>query len=67
MNKVFPLVLLFGGMVLIILGLGTPYPIGDSFVRFFAGSLAEKTVWLLLGGSVATAGGLFGLHYASKA
>ena len=65
--KPLSLALFFGGLFWLIFGVGTWDAICSSVSRFFTGSLAEKTVWLLIGGIAATALGIFGLHHASKA
>lgn len=67
MNKAISLALLVGGIVLIIYGISASDSIGSSFSRFFTGSPTDKTMWLLIGGIVATAVGLFGVFRGSKA
>jgi hypothetical protein len=62
MNKAVSLVLLVGGIVLVIYGLLALDSIGSSFSRFFTGAPTDKTMWLLIGGSVCAAigsGGFF--------
>ena len=48
-------------MVLVVYGLAALDSIGSSISRFFTGSPTDKTVWLLIGGIVATAIGAGGL------
>jgi hypothetical protein len=66
MNKPLSFALLAGGVVLIIYGLGASDSIGSSFSRFFTGSPTDKTMWLIIGGIVASVAGLFGLMRSSK-
>lgn len=66
MNKIISLVLLAGGIVLLVFGMKASDSIGSSFSRFFTGSPTDKTVWLLIGGSVAAIVGAAGLFRGSK-
>ena len=66
MNKAISLALLVGGIVLIVYGISASDSISSSFTRFFTGSPTDKTMWLLIGGIVAAAVGLFGLFFRSK-
>ena len=66
MNKAISLVLLVGGIVLIIYGISASDSLSSYFSRFFTGSPTDKTMWLLIGGIVAAAVGLFGLFRGSK-
>ena len=66
MNKAISLALLVGGIVLIVYGISASDSISSSFTRFFTGSPTDKTMWLLIGGIVAAAVGLFGLFRGSK-
>lgn len=66
MNKIISLILLAGGIVLIAYGLKASDSIGSSFSRFFTGSPTDKTVWLLIGGTVAAIVGAAGLFRGSK-
>ena len=67
MNKVLSLVLVVGGIMLISSGLGASDSVGSSFSRLFTGSPTDKTIWLLIGGILATALGAGGLLRGSKA
>ncbi len=66
MNKIISLALLIGGIVLIIYGLNASDSIGSDVSRFFTGNPTDKTIWLLLGGIVATAIGAGGLMRGTK-
>jgi hypothetical protein len=66
MNKLISLGLLVGGIVLIIYGTSASDSISSSCSRFFTGSPTDKTMWLLIGGIVAAAVGLFGLFRGTK-
>jgi hypothetical protein len=67
MNKPISLALLVGGIILMIYGANASDSIGSSFSRFFTGSPTDKTMWLLIGGAIATVVGAAGLLRGSKA
>jgi hypothetical protein len=67
MNKIISLALLIGGIALIIYGVSANDSIGGRFTRFFTGSPTDETVWMLLGGVVATIAGASGLFRGSSA
>lgn len=66
MYKGLSIALLAVGILLIVWGVRA----GDSFSsdvsRFFTGSPTDKTVWMLIGGSVASLAGLSGLFLRPK-
>jgi len=66
MNKIISLILLAGGIVLIIYGVNASDSVGSSFSRMFNGAPTDKTLWLLIGGTVAAVVGLGGLLRGSK-
>ncbi len=66
MNRTVSLAFLIIGIVLIAYGLSALDSIGSSFSRFFTGSPTDKTMWLLIGGVVATVVGLTGVTRGSK-
>jgi len=66
MNKLISLILLITGIVLVIYGIGASDSLSSSFSRFFTGSPTDKTMWLLIGGSVATVVGAAGLMRGSR-
>ncbi len=66
MNKPISLALLVGGIILLIYGVSASDSIGSSFSRLFTGNPTDRTVWLLIGGAVATAIGAGGLLRGSK-
>ena len=66
MNKLLSLALLAGGVVLIIYGISASDSVGSDVSRFFTGSPTDKTIWLLIGGVVASAIGAGGLMRGSK-
>jgi len=49
------------GVVLIVLGVIASDSVSSDFSRFFTGQPTDKTIWLLLGGGLATVVGLGGL------
>lgn len=67
MNKLVSLVLLVGGIILIIFGVSAADSLGSDISRFFTGSPTDKSIWLLIGGVVATIVGLAGLAGGRKA
>jgi hypothetical protein len=66
MNKIIPLALLVGGIVLTILGIQAMHSFSSDFARFFTGSPTDKAVWMLLGGVVAAVIGLLMTFRNSK-
>jgi hypothetical protein len=53
MNKLIPIVLLVGGVVLIVIGINATNSFGSDVSRFFTGSPTNKAIWMLIGGIVA--------------
>jgi hypothetical protein len=66
MNKLISLALLAGGIALIVYGFKASNSVSSDFSRFFTDSPTNKTIWLLIGGIVATALGAGGLIRGSK-
>jgi hypothetical protein len=66
MNRIIPLALLVGGIVLIILGFNATNSFSSDVSRFFTGSPTDKAVWMLLGGLVAAVAGLATLWRTPK-
>jgi hypothetical protein len=66
MNKALSLALLVGGIILIIYGISANDSTASGFSRFFTGNPTDKTMWLLIGGAVASAAGLVGVLRSSK-
>ncbi len=66
MNKPVSIALLIIGVILLIYGVSAADSIGSSFSRAFTGSPTDKTVWLLLGGVIATVVGAAGVFRGSK-
>jgi len=60
MNKAISVALLVGGIVLIVIGVNATKSFSSDVSRFFTGSPTDKAVWMLIGGIVAGAIGLFG-------
>lgn len=58
MNKILPLALLTGGVLLLVFGIFATDSFSSDVSRFFTGSPTNKAVWMLLGGAVATVVGL---------
>jgi len=66
MNKPISLALLVVGIILLVYGISAADSVGSSFSRMFTGSPTDKTIWLLIGGAVATAVGAAGMFRGSK-
>jgi len=58
MNKLVPIALLVGGVVLIVLGINATNSFSSDVSRFFTGSPTDKAVWMLIGGAIASVVGL---------
>lgn len=66
MNKGISIAILAGGILLLILGINAYNSSSSDISRFFTGAATDKSVWLLVGGAVATVLGLVGLFRGSK-
>ena len=66
MNKAVSLALLVAGIILIAYGVSASNSVGSSFSRAFTGSPTDKTVWLMVGGTIAAVIGLIGVSRGSK-
>jgi len=58
MNKMFAIVLLVGGVVLMVLGVQATKSFSSDVSRFFTGSPTDKAIWMVIGGVVAAVMGL---------
>ena len=66
MNKLIPIVLLVGGVVLIVIGINATNSFSSDVSRFFTGSPTDKAIWMLIGGIVAAVIGLVGVMRGPK-
>jgi hypothetical protein len=66
MNKAISLAVLAGGILLLIFGINAYDSSSSDISRFFTGSATDKSIWMLIGGVVATVLGLVGLLHGSK-
>ncbi len=66
MNKALSLAMLVAGVVLLVFGLIEADSIRSSFSRLFTGEPTDKSVWLLIGGWMASVVGLSGLARSSE-
>ncbi len=66
MNKLFSLVFLAGGVLLLVAGINASNSIGSDFTRLFTGAPTDKSVWLMIGGLVTAAVGIGGLARRSR-
>lgn len=67
MNKIISLALLIGGIVLLIYGISASESVGSAFSRLFTGAPTDRTIWLLIGGGIATLIGAAGLFRGRNA
>ena len=67
MNKPISLALLVGGIILLVCGVNASDSTASGFSRFFTGNPTDKTMWLLIGGAVATIAGASGLLRGARA
>lgn len=67
MLKGFSLGLLAGGIALIVWGLRVYRSFGSEATELVTGAPSDKAIWLLLSGTVAALGGLFGLFGRGRA
>ena len=61
MNKIISIALLAAGIVLIVIGVNATKSFSSELSQLFTGSPTDKAMWMLIGGSVAAAAGLFGV------
>ncbi len=66
MNKAISLAILAGGVLLLIFGINAYNSSSSDISRFFTGSATDKSIWMLIGGAVATVLGLVGILRGSK-
>ena len=66
MKKAISLAILVGGVLLLIFGINAYNSSSSDISRFFTGSATDKSMWMLVGGAVATVLGLVGLLRGSK-
>ena len=66
MNKAISLAILAGGVLLLIFGINAYNSSSSDISRFFTGSATDKSMWMLIGGAVATVLGLVGVLRGSK-
>ena len=66
MNKAISLAILAGGILLLIFGINAYNSSSSDISRFFTGSATDKSMWMVVGGAVATVLGLVGLLRGSK-
>jgi uncharacterized membrane-anchored protein len=66
MTKAVSIAVLAGGILLLIFGINAYDSSSSDISRFFTGSATDKSIWMLVGGVVATVLGLVGLLRGSK-
>ena len=66
MNKAISLAVLAGGILLLIFGISEYDSSQSDISRFFTGTATDKSIWMLIGGAVATVLGLGGFLRSSK-
>lgn len=67
MNKIFSIVLLVGGVVLMVLGVQATNSFSSDVSKFFTGSPTDKAIWMVIGGLIAAVMGLAMTLRGSKA
>jgi len=58
MNKLISLVVLIAGVGVLVIGINATHSLGSNLSQFFTGAPTDKSVWLLILGSVTTVVGL---------
>ena len=66
MNKAISFAVLAGGILLLVFGINAYDSSSSDISRFFTGSATDKSIWMLVGGVVATVLGLVSLMRGSK-
>ena len=66
MNRVASFALLILGLVLLGCGWDAYHSLGSGVSRLFTGAPPDRSLWLLIGGGLATVSGLGGLSRGSK-
>jgi hypothetical protein len=61
MNKIISLAILAGGILVMIYGINAVNSTGSDISRFFTGAPTDRSMWMLVGGVVASVIGLAGL------
>jgi len=64
--KAIAIAVLAGGIILLVFGINAYNSSSSDISRFFTGEATDKSMWMLLGGVVATLLGLGGLLRATK-
>jgi hypothetical protein len=59
MNRAIGIALLAGGIALLVFGINASESFGSDVSRFFTGKPTDESMWLLIGGIVASIAGLF--------
>jgi len=66
MNTIISLILIIGGIILIGYGVNASESIGLAFSRIFTGAPTDKTIWLMIGGIIASIAGVLRLLRGSR-
>jgi hypothetical protein len=61
MRKMISAGLLVGGLILLYFGFQEYQSVGSEVEEFFTGSPSSRTMWMIIGGAVASIAGLVGL------
>jgi hypothetical protein len=67
MNLPIALALIVVGALLLLFGLNSMDSIQNAFSRLFSGHLTDRTMWLIIGGSLCFVAGVVGCFRSSKA
>ena len=66
MNRIISIVLLVAGAFLLIYGINASESLGSEVSKLFTGSPTDKSMWMMIGGTVAIVIGLSGTIYTSN-
>jgi hypothetical protein len=61
MNNAIGIALLAGGIILLIFGFNAANSTGSEISKFFTGNPTDKSMWMIVGGAIATVLGLVSL------
>jgi hypothetical protein len=61
MNNVIGIALLAGGIILLVFGINAANSTGSEISKFFTGNPTDRSMWMIIGGAVATVAGLVSL------
>ncbi|TVR51426.1 MAG: DUF3185 family protein [Puniceicoccaceae bacterium] len=66
MNQIISIALLIGGIVLLVFGISAVDSFSSDVSRFFTGTPTDRSVWLIILGTVLCVAGLAGTFFTSR-